>query len=128
GGTFTANPVSTTAGLETLKILEDGKKIKELNKTGEKIRKKLRTIFETHNVNVQVTGAGSLFNIHFTKDKVKDSPTASKADKKRQLDYHQNLITNGIFFLPTHTGALSTSHSTKDIDKLFAKTEEYLTT
>jgi glutamate-1-semialdehyde 2,1-aminomutase len=125
GGTFVANPLSMTAGLETLKILEDGQLINKLNNVGGKIREKLREIFEADGVDVQVTGAGSLFNTHFTKEEVKDARAASKADKKKQVDYHLSLIANGVFFLPTHTGALSTAHSETDIERLFLETERY---
>jgi glutamate-1-semialdehyde 2,1-aminomutase len=125
GGTFAANPISMTAGLATLKILEDGQLIDKLNNVGGKIREKLREIFEANGVDVQVTGAGSLFGILFTKEEVKDARAASKADKKKQINYHLNLITNGVFFLPKHIGALSTAHSEDDIDKLFSKTEGY---
>jgi len=125
GGTFAANPISMTAGLATLKILEDGQLINELNNVGGKIREKLREIFEAEGVDVQVTGAGSLFNTHFTKEEVKDARAASKADKKKQVDYHLNLIANGVFFLPTHAGALSTVHFETDIEKLFLETEKY---
>jgi len=125
GGTFAANPISMTAGLATLKVLEDGQLINELNNIGGKIREKLKEIFEANEVEVQVTGAGSLFNTHFTKGEVKDARAASKADKKKQVDYHLNLIANGVFLLPTHTGALSTAHSETDIKKLLLETEKY---
>jgi len=125
GGTFAANPISMTAGLATLKVLEDGQLINELNNIGGKIREKLKEIFEATEVKVQVTGADSLFNTHFTKGEVKDARAASKADKKKQVDYHLNLIANGVFLLPTHTGALSTVHSGTDIEKLLLETEKY---
>lgn len=125
GGTFAANPISMTAGLATLKILEDGQLINKLNSVGGKIREKLREIFEADGVDVQVTGAGSIFNIHFTKEEVKDARAASKADKQKQVDYHLSLIANGVFFLPTHTGALSAAHSETDIEKLLLETEKY---
>lgn len=125
GGTFAANPISMTAGLATLKVLEDGQLINELNNVGGKIREKLKEIFEANEVEVQVTGAGSLFNTHFTKEEVKDARAASKADKKKQVDYHLNLIANGVFILPTHAGALSTAHSETDIKKLLLETEKF---
>ena len=125
GGTFAANPISMTAGLATLKILEDGQLINKLNDAGGKIRENLKEIFESNDVEVQVTGAGSLFNTHFRKEEVKDARAAPKADKKKQIKYHLNLIANGVFFLPTHTGALSTAHSETDIEKLLLETENY---
>jgi len=125
GGTFAANPITMTAGLTTLKILEDGKLIRKLNAIGGKIREELRTIFEKNEFDVQVTGEGSLFNVHFTKEEIKDANTVFRADRKKLLDYNLYLIANGTFFLPTHNGALSTAHSKSDIEKLFLETEKY---
>jgi glutamate-1-semialdehyde 2,1-aminomutase len=125
GGTFAANPITMTAGLATLKMLEDGRLINKLNVLGDKIRGQLKEIFEANSVDVQVVGAGSLFNTHFTKEEVKDANAASRADRNRLVDYNLTLIENGVFFLPTHTGALSTAHSEADVQKLFSETEKY---
>jgi glutamate-1-semialdehyde 2,1-aminomutase len=125
GGTFAANPITMTAGLTTLKILEDGQLISKLNILGDKIRKQLKEIFEGNGVNVQITGAGSLFNTHFTKEKIRDANATFRADRKKLVDYNLKLIENGVFFLPTHTGALSTAHSKADVEKLLSETEKY---
>ncbi|MGB8779941.1 MAG: aspartate aminotransferase family protein, partial [Candidatus Bathyarchaeia archaeon] len=69
---------------------------------------------------------GSLFNVHFTKEPIRDALAVFRADKKRLLEYNLTLMTNGIFFLPTHCGALSTAHSEADLQKLFKETEDYL--
>jgi glutamate-1-semialdehyde 2,1-aminomutase len=128
GGTFTANPITMTAGLATLKLLENGSLINGLNRLGEKIRKRLKEIFEAKGMDVQATGAGSLFGVQFTKEKIKDANDVFRADRKKLVDYHLALIANGIFFLPTHVGTLSTVHSKEDIDRLFSETERYAQT
>ncbi|MEM4704401.1 MAG: aminotransferase class III-fold pyridoxal phosphate-dependent enzyme, partial [Candidatus Bathyarchaeia archaeon] len=125
GGTFTGNPVTMTAGLTTLKILEDGTLINRLNKLGDQIRLQLRQIFEKNGVDVQVTGAGSIFNVHFTKEEIKDAYSVAQADKNRLLEYNMHLMVNGVFFLPTHNGALCTAHSKADVEKLFCETEKF---
>ena len=125
GGTFTANPITMTAGLTTLKILEDGRLIKELNKLGDKIRAELTDIFEGMGVDVQVTGTGSLFGVHFTKEEVKEPEAAFRADRQRLVEYNLKLIANGVFFLPTHSGCLCTAHTKADIEKLFFETEKF---
>lgn len=125
GGTFTGNPVTMTAGLATLRALEDGELINGLNGLGEKTREQIGKIFENSGIDVQVTGAGSIFNVHFTKEPVKDAIGSCRADKRKLFDYNLALIANGIFFLPTHSGALSTAHSDADIEKLYAETEKY---
>ncbi len=125
GGTFSANPISMTAGLATLKLLEDGQLISRMNRTGEKIRGQIKEIFEADDVDVQVTGVGSLFSAHFTVEEVKDTRAVFRADRKKLAEYHLNLIANGVFFSPTHMGALSTAHSEADIQKLLSETEKY---
>jgi glutamate-1-semialdehyde 2,1-aminomutase len=125
GGTFCANPVVMTAGLATLKKLEDGKLQDQLNKRGNNIRQHLADVFERKNVYAKVTGVSSLFQAHFTKEKIKDVEGAIRADKKKLEDYHLYLISKGVFFLPTKVGALSRAHSEEDLEKLIAETENY---
>jgi len=128
GGTFTGNPITMTAGLTTLKILEDGRVINQLNRLGDKLRKQLKEVFEANRIDVQITGTGSLFGTQFTREEVKDAKTAFKADRKKLLEYHLWSIANGVFFLPTHAGALSAAHSSGDVEKLITETESYART
>jgi len=125
GGTFCGNPVTMTAGLVTLRMLEDGQVLRQLNKRGDKVRKQLSEIFEKKNIDVQVVGISSLFHTHFIREQVKDVHDVFQADRKRLNEYHMYLIMNGVFFLPTKTGGLSTAHTEEDIEKLFAETENY---
>lgn len=125
GGTFAANPVTMTAGYTTLKLLENGMLIDKLNKLGEKVKKELQDIFENNRVEVQVTGMASLFNIHFTNSEIHNASDIAKANLKKLLNYNLVLIENGVFFLPTHSGALCTEHSEKDINKLLNQTEKH---
>jgi glutamate-1-semialdehyde 2,1-aminomutase len=126
GGTFCANPIVMTAGLATLKELEDGKLQNELNKRGHNVRRQLSEVFERKNVDAQVTGISSLFQVHFTHEKLKDVEGVFRADRKKLEDYHLYLITKGIFFLPTKLGALSRAHSKEDLERLVAETESYM--
>ena len=72
-----------------------------------------------------MVGAGSIFNTHFAKEPIRDAFAAFRADKKKLFDYNMALMTNGVFFLPTHAQALSTAHSKADIEKLFNETEAF---
>lgn len=125
GGTFTGNPVTMIAGLETLKTLEDGKLIDRMNKRGDKIRRHLKDIFDRVKVGAQVVGAGSLFHTHFTHKEVKDAKAAFESNREKLVEYHMYLVENGVFFLPSHLGALSTKHTDGDIEKYLALTERY---
>ncbi len=126
GGTFTGNPITMTAGLKTLEALENNEILDKLNKSGDRIRERLSSIFRENGVSIQVTGAGSIFNVHFTREEVKDARAVARADRSRLLEYNLAMIEKGIFFLPTHCGVLSAAHSEDEIEKLFERTEEHI--
>jgi glutamate-1-semialdehyde 2,1-aminomutase len=126
GGTFTGNPTSLVAGLEVLKSLEDGQIIHRLNHRGEKLRTDLQEVFSSSTVDVNVTNAGSLFCTHFTDEAVNDVHAVFRADRRRLLDYHLKLIEKGIFFLPTHSGALCAAHSEEELQQLLVESEKYV--
>ena len=125
GGTFTANPVSLSAGLAMLRTLEDGKIINKLNIEGGRVKRGLEGVFERSNIDAKVHCAGSLFHVHFTKEHVKNAAVAFKTDRKKLEEYHMALIENGVFFLPKKSGAISNAHSKEDLEKLLAETERY---
>lgn len=126
GGTFCANPITMTAGLTTLKMLEDGRLLNQLNRQGERLRRQLSEIFDRGKQAVQVTGVSSLWYTHFTEEKIRDINTAARADQEKLVKYHTHLIENGVFFLPAKSASLSTAHTKADIEKLLAETEGYL--
>ncbi len=126
GGTFCANPVVMTAGLATLKTLEDGTIINRLNKRGDNLRQQLVEIFERKHLRVQVVGLGSLFHTHFADEEIKDVHAVFRADRAKLTSYHMHLIVNGVFFLPAKLGALSAVHTKTDIEKLLLETENFV--
>jgi len=125
GGTFCANPITATAGLATLTMLEDGQLNNELNKRGDHVREQLSSIFEKRSIDVQVTGVSSLFHTHFTKKKVTDIHGVYGANREELLAYHMYLMTHGIFFLPGRTGGLSTAHTDEDVNRLLTQAEDH---
>lgn len=128
GGTFTANPITMTAGLATLKALEDGRLINRMNKQADHLRRQLGDVFERGNMDVQVTGLGSLWHTHFSKEKIEEPNAVARADKEKLTRYHMHLMEKGVFFLPGKAGALSAAHSKADLEKLMSETESYTRT
>ncbi|MGB9134994.1 MAG: aspartate aminotransferase family protein [Candidatus Bathyarchaeia archaeon] len=126
GGTFTANPVTLSAGMEMLRALEDGRVIRGLNVEGERVQKRLEDVFERGKIHARVNRAGSLFHVHFAKEDVTSPEAASRADRRRLAEYHLALAENGVFFLSGKTGAISNAHSREDLEKLVSETENYV--
>lgn len=126
GGTFTANPATLTAGLEMLRNLEDGRLINNLNRHGRRVYRGLEAVFERKKVDAVVNCVGSLFQVHFTREKVRDVNAAYRADKEKLAKYHSALMDNSVFFLPAKNGAISSAHSEEDLEKLILETERFV--
>jgi len=127
GGTFSANPASMTAGYSTLSELKGSTNFySKLNELGEFTRKELGKIFGER---VIITGKGSLFMTHFTKNEVHEvtnSTDVARCDSELLKKYHFKMIAqNGIFFLPGKLGAISSAHSKEDIKKMLAASESF---
>jgi glutamate-1-semialdehyde 2,1-aminomutase len=126
GGTFSANPVTMTAGLATLNFLKKNTGVyTKIDRLGNMARKGLTKIFAEAEIPCQVIGTGSIFLTHFRKDVVMNASDVATSDKALLAKYHFALVADyGIFFLPTKMGALSYAHDEGDVKKLLAATEE----
>jgi len=106
-GTFNGNPITMVAGITTMNLLTVDE-IHRINKLGEKLRMHLDNVLEEVGIIGQVTGIGSLAQIHFTKEEVKDwrSAATARADIRGML--HLLLMNKGIFAAPRGMFNIST--------------------
>lgn len=116
-GTFNGNPVSVTAGLSTLKLL-DKKFYSGLNEKGQSLRDGIKDILEDNNLNLNSVGLASMFQIYFTENDVKNYNDAKTADIEKFDVYFKELLRNGVFIPPSQFECcfLSQSHSREDIE------------
>ena len=129
GGTFSANPMTMTAGLMTLNFLKKNKRqvYSKIDRLGGMATKGLAKLFAEIRIPCHVTGVGSIFLTHFGKTVVLDASDAAKSDRALLKRYHLALMANyGIFFLPTKMAALSFAHEESDIEKLLEATEKII--
>jgi glutamate-1-semialdehyde 2,1-aminomutase len=130
GGTFSANPLTMSAGLATLKHLKQNKSTiyPRINKIGAIIRKGLKKVFSEEGIDVDVTGIGSLFMTHFlNKDirKINSALDVGLSNRDLLRKYHFALIArHNMFFLPEKMGAISSMHSMKDAEHLIDATRQ----
>jgi len=126
GGTFSANPMTMKAGKATLDILRNGKSIySKLDSLGEKTRKQLSKTFSG---NAVLTGKGSLFMTHFTKDitEIQNAADAASCDTRLLQRFHfEMIVKDGVFFLPGKLGAFSNAHSDSDVKTLVGAAERF---
>lgn len=113
-GTLSGNPVATTAGIATIKILMENKNIySDIEKKTSKIAEALKYI------GLSVNQAGSLLCGYFTDRDVKNYDDALSSDTKKYAEFFAWLIDRGIYMAPSQYEAMfiSAAHSDEDIEK-----------
>jgi len=95
-GTFNGNPVTMAAGVATMNELT-ASEIDRINKLGDRLRTRFMNISEEVGIDTQVTGVGSLAQIHFTREEVKDWRGASTGRLDIRALLHLLLMDRGIF-------------------------------
>jgi glutamate-1-semialdehyde 2,1-aminomutase len=124
-GTFNGNPISITAGLETLKQL-DKNFYNELNIKGKKIRTGIEDILQDAALEYHVAGLSSMFQLYFTDKVVRNYSQAKSADTEKFSRYFHTILKNGVFVPPSQYECcfISIKHSTENIIKTLEVIEE----
>jgi glutamate-1-semialdehyde 2,1-aminomutase len=118
-GTLSGNPVATTAGIETLKLLiaanEDGI-YEKMNEYTRKLADAARFMFGGK---ATVNQAGSLMSIFFTDKPVTDFESAVSSDTEMYARYFNAMLDKGIYLAPSQFEAMFVSgvHSREDFDR-----------
>jgi len=130
GGTFSAHPLTTAAGLAMLHYLKDHRKevYPLLEEKGKKVRKGVQQALDQEGVDAVVTGVGSLFQAHFPYQKGMklDSPHSIHRFtdiEKREIEFRIRMLTKGIHVMHGG-GGLSIAHSDKDIQRIIEAVRE----
>jgi len=114
-GTFSGNPITATAGIATLEQVTP-EAIAKINKLGESLATGIRQVFTKLNIKGQVTGTGSLQNVHFSPVPVVDGKTSAEANKDILHLFHLALMGKGIFSVSRGLFAISIPMTEKEID------------
>lgn len=117
-GTFTANPVTMSAGLATMELMTPAT-YAELDALGEYARTAATRAFQNAGVEAQVTGIGGMFAIHLHARPITDYrtayPTGDEAARVKAL--HLALLEAGFIMSPRLSAFMSTAMTTDDIDR-----------
>ncbi|OGP88681.1 MAG: hypothetical protein A2156_09810 [Deltaproteobacteria bacterium RBG_16_48_10] len=130
GGTFSSHPLTVAAGLAMLRYLKDHSKevYPLLESNGGKVREGVQGALRRHGIKATVTGIGSLFQTNFPhEDGVNlNSPHAISQFtdiERREVEFRIRMLSKGAHMMHGG-GALSTTHSDEDIQKVIETTEE----
>jgi len=120
-GTFSANPITMTAGLTSMELF-DAKAIERLNALALRAVHGIEEAIAETGVKACVTGAGSMFRIHMKEVSPKNFreaylTTEENAKLKILLDH---LYDEGFLMINTCSAALSTAMTDTEIDALIS--------
>ena len=122
-GTFNGNPLTMEAGVTVMENLTSNN-FEKMNNLGDSLRSKLSSVFNEINLDVQVTGYGSLFGINFNGNKIKDYRSFLNNNSDMTKILFSYLRNKGILLQLKNAGALNILMTEKEIDYLVDSTRE----
>jgi len=125
-GTLNANPITATAGVATMEQL-NAELINKINKLGESFAEGVRAIFKKLNIKGQVTGMGSLQNIHFSDQPVVNGKSAREANKDLLHLFYLAMQERGMFSAARGLYVMSTPMTPKEIDAAVKAVDDVVT-
>ncbi|SNB47587.1 glutamate-1-semialdehyde 2,1-aminomutase [Geobacter sp. DSM 9736] len=118
-GTLSGNPLAMTAGIETLKLLQQEGFYAKLEEKSAYLATGIAQAAHDAGYPIFSTRVGSMFCAFFTKGEVKDWNTAAACDTKMFAKYFLLMLEEGIYLAPSQfeTAFVSISHTEKELDK-----------
>jgi glutamate-1-semialdehyde 2,1-aminomutase len=126
GGTFSANPVTMTAGLAAMQALDRGA-FARLEDMGTRLRARLNEVFKRSGQAGQVTGDGSLFRLMMVSRPLRNyRDTVEAGADQRSYRLFMALLDAGIMVNNNGLGCLSTPMGDAELDRIEAALERAL--
>ena len=117
-GTLSGNPLAMTAGIETLKALNQPGVYAQLEKKSAALEKGIIKAAAAAGIDLYVSRVASLLTAFFTPDEVVDYASAKKSDTKLFGKFFWQVVNDGIYWPPSQFEAafVSLAHSDEDIE------------
>ena len=127
-GTLSGNPLATSAGIATLRLLRDRPPYDALERLGARLERGLSAAASTHSIAHTSARVGSMMTLFFGERKVVDWPSAAICDTKRFAAYFWGLIERGVYIPCSQYEALfiSAAHTESDIDATIRAADEVM--
>jgi len=120
-GTFSANPITMTAGLIAMRDFDQAA-VEKLNVLATYAQDEITKVISEVGIGACVTGAGSMFRVHLKAQPPKNyrEAFADKIESKLISELLDHMFDNGVMMINTCSATLSTKMSKKEIDHLVA--------
>lgn len=126
-GTLSGNPVAVTAGIETLKQL-DQRAYDQLEKSSAYFEQNVQSLIDENDYPLTQHRVGSMFSLFFSKGQIRNVDDVNQCDFERFNQYFHSLLDNGIYIAPSQyeAGFISLAHQKADLDNTVHKIGETL--
>jgi glutamate-1-semialdehyde 2,1-aminomutase len=125
-GTFNNNTMTMAAGVAGLTHRFTPETAEALNQRGDQLRERLNQVFDTAGVAMQVTGMGSIMNLHASDRRLCNAADLADAvPAARELAFF-DLIEQGIYLANRGLMTLSLPMTDDDCDTLVAAVEDFI--
>ena len=119
-GTLSGNPLAMTAGIETLRIIdEDSDFYNRLEEKCDYLERGIRDAMGELGTSYTLNRVGSMFTLFFTESAVTDFDSAKTSDTAKFSSYFSQMLDQGVYLPPSQFEAcfVSISHSKDDLDR-----------
>jgi glutamate-1-semialdehyde 2,1-aminomutase len=116
-GTLSGNPLAMTAGIETLKLLQQPETYKQLEMKSASLEEGITKAASKAGIDFYISRVASLLTLFFSSTVVNDYESATQADTAFFARFFQRLFSKGVYWPPSQFEAafVSLSHSDEDI-------------
>jgi len=134
-GTLSGNPLAMTAGIVTLKMLQEPGVYEQLAEKRQKLTVGLNDAASAAGVKISQAGIGSMFGMFFNDGPVTGFESATCSDGEQFKNFFRTMLHQGIYLAPSQfeCGFISAAHSETDLEetveaakKAFAVVKRYL--
>jgi len=121
-GTLSGNPLAMTAGIETLKLLQEDGFYQRLEEKSAFVANGIAKAARDAGFPLYSTRVGSMFCAFFSKQPVYDWDSAALCDTQAFAKYFRGMLEEGIYLAPSQyeTAFVGISHSEQDLERTIA--------
>jgi glutamate-1-semialdehyde 2,1-aminomutase len=125
-GTLSGNPLAMSAGIATLRVLQQPGVWESLEKAAEALTEGIRSAAEAAGIPIQQTRVGTMFSTFFSEVPPRDWETVKASDTERFGKFFQAMLENGVYLAPSQfeAGFISTAHTPEVIAQTVASAEK----
>ena len=125
-GTLSGNPLAMTAGVETLKIIEEQGLPEALDERVKALSDGMMDAARAAGVPLTGARCGSMFGAFFHEGPVRDFSDAMRSDTERYAKFFHSMLERGVAFAPSQfeVGFMSSAHTDESVEATLAAARE----